>query len=232
MEKWILAVGYDADQFNKTQEEWLKYGVFIRMIPDLPSAIRELSQNHVYLLVAIFSDGDDFLTGLSAIRSLTHAPILIMKHRYNGAEKVAALEAGADEYIEWPKSLEESVASGRALIRRYTELNQITTMPPNVLSSGDVLISVDYRKVFVHTVEIELPRREFDLFFLLVSNPERVFTPEQLYRLVWGDEHTPTDNGLYACIRRIRRKLDAIPNTSCSIINKRGIGYCFTQKPA
>lgn len=230
MEKWILAVGYDEIQFADAQAEWLKYGILIRVVANIAYAIQELSHNHDYLLVAIFSKENTFLSELPTLRSITHAPILVMTHQYSDKEKIEVLEAGADEYIEWSESLVGSVASGRALIRRYTELNQVQARPLNIVLRGDVFISLDYRKVFIHAKEIELPRREFDLFLLLVSNPGRVFSPEQLYRLVWGDEYVPTGYGLYSCIRRIRSKLKTIPETSCTIVNKRGVGYSFSQK--
>lgn len=232
MERWVMAVGYDRNQFNKTQQEWLKYGVFIRMEATMPAAIQELSKNSDYLLVAIFSDGTEYFTPLKVIRGLTKAPILILKHQYVGAEKVAAIEAGADEYIEWPDSVEESVASGRALIRRYTELNQQDIRTQNVLVRRELFISADYRKVFINTQEVQFPRREFDLFYLLASAPGRIFTPEQLYREVWGDDYIPSDGSLHSCVKRIRRKLETIPQNPCSIQTMRGVGYCFIQETA
>lgn len=229
MEKWLLAVGYDRDKFNDTQREWLKYGVFICMAADMTEALHALSKRNDFLLVAIFSDTTDYIAFIKIIRELTSAPILIMKHQYDGAEKIAALEAGADEYIEWPDTIPESVASGRAHIRRYTENYQPDDKVLNVFSMGEVFVSLDYRKVFVQGEEIQLPRREFDLFYLLASNPNRVFKPERLYKEVWGEDYVPTENSLHSCIRRIRRKLDALANTSCQIHNERGVGYYFSQ---
>lgn len=229
MEKWVLAVNYDKEKFADAQAEWLKYHVLIRMVSTVQEAILELSQNKSYLLVAIFSNEDDYLSSLFVLRSLTRVPILILKRKYDGNEKLAAIEAGADEYIEWPKSVVESVASGRALIRRSTILNQPDDMEPNFFSVGEVFISLDFRKVFIQTEEIRFPRREFDLFYLMVSNPNRVFKPEQLYQEVWGIDYIPSENSLHSCIRRIRRKLEGISETSCQIINQRGVGYYFSQ---
>lgn len=76
--------------------------------------------------------------------------------------------------------------------------------------------------------EIQFPRKEFDLFCLLASNPGRVFINEQLYREIWGDEYIrSSDHGLNSCLRRIRRKLDEVPGEPCRIENRRGVGYCF-----
>lgn len=230
MERWVLAVGNDLKQFNEAQQEWLEYGLFMHLVTSLQEAIKELMNNKKYLLVAIFSNQYDYLPSLKIIRELTKAPIIVITHQYDGGEKIAAIDAGADEYIQCPDTICECIASARALIRRYTELNQVQASPLNIVLRGDVFISLDYRKVFIHAKEIELPRREFDLFLLLVSNPDRVFSSEQLYQLVWGDEYVPTEYGLYSCVRRIRSKLKAIPETSCNIVNKRGVGYSFSQK--
>ena len=228
MENWVLAVGYNHEQFSETQKEWLKYDVFIRMASDMLEAIEELSKDNHYLQVAIFSEDRDFLPNLKILRGLTKAPIIVMKQHYDGTEKIAAIEAGADEYIQWPDTIQESVASGRALIRRYTELNQHSIKQLNILSQGCIFISVDYHKVFINTQEVPFPRREFDLLYLLASNPGRVFTQEQIYEQIWHGDYVPTENSLHSCLRRIRRKLESA-QAPCSIQNVRGVGYCFLQ---
>lgn len=147
----------------------------------------------------------------------------------DGEEKITAIDAGADEYIQWPDTIQEGVASVRALIRRYTELNRQDDGRLTILSRGCIFISVDYRKVFVNAQEIQLPRREFDLFYLLASNPGRVFTQEQLYQQIWGYDYVPTENSLHSCLRRIRRKLEDV-KAPCSIQNMRGVDYCFLRE--
>lgn len=184
------------------------------MMASPSEAIGELAKWNEYLLLA----------SLKILRSLTKAPILVMRHQYDGTEKIAAIEAGADEYIQWPDTVPEGVASSRALIRRYTLLNQLENRPLNILSRGGIFISVDYHKVFINTQKVDFPRREFDLFFLLASNPGRVYTQEQLYELIWNVDYVPTENSPH----RIRRKLEAI-HAPCTIQNVRGVGYCFLQ---
>lgn len=229
MEKWVLTVRYDKEKFNDAQRESLQYCIFIRMAADTSVAIEELIKHNHFLVVVLFSDGPDFLQSLKILRSLTKEPILMMRHRYDGAEKIAAIEAGADEYIQWPDTIPEGVASCRALIRRYTELNRQDGKQRGILSRRGVFISVDYHKVFINTQEVEFPRREFDLFYLLASNPGRVFTQEQLYEQICDGDYLPTENSLNSCLRRIRRKLEAA-GASCAIQNTRGVGYRFLQE--
>lgn len=229
--KWVLAAGCGSGDISMLREEWFRYGMTLQTVADVMEITGELYRNVTYLLVIIFSDSQEHLPLLKPIREMTKVPILILSREYSSTEKTAAIEAGADEYIRWSDDyLAETVASGRALIRRYTELNQAGGQPINILLRGALSISVDYRKVFAHAQEVEFSRKEFDLLYLLASIPGRVFTNEQLYRDVWGDDYLrDADNGLHSCLNRIRRKLEDVPDVSCRIENVRGVGYRFIQ---
>lgn len=231
MERWILLLCHERPQLADLQEEWRKDDIFVHVVYDVGEAGSELLKNTDYLLVIVFLDGQEYLPSLKIIRGLTKAPILVLDRQYDSAKKTVAIKTGADEYIRWSDSyLEETIASGLALIRRYTELNQTKQQPFSFISQGALLINVDYHKVFVNSQEIGFPRYEFKLLCLLASNPGRVFTNEQLYRDVWGEDYLrDADNGLHSCLNRIRRKLEEAGCTSCSIENVRGVGYRFIQ---
>ena len=231
MERWILVLCHERPQLADLRGEWQKKGISVRIVSDVGEAAGELSGNTDYLLVIIFSDGQEYLLSLKIIRGLTKAPVLVVNRQYDSTEKTAAIKAGADEYIKWSDSyLEETVASGLALIRRYTELNQVKRPPSSIISRGDLFINVDYHEVIINLQEMEFPRYEFNLLCLLASSPGRVFTNEQLYRDIWGDDYLrDADNGLHSCLNRIRRKLEEAGCTSCRIENIRGVGYRFVQ---
>ena len=231
MERWILVLCHERPQLADLRGEWQKKGISVRIVSDVGEAAGELSGNTDYLLVIIFSDGQEYLLSLKIIRGLTKAPVLVVNRQYDSTEKTAAIKAGADEYIKWSDSyLEETVASGLALIRRYTELNQVKRPPSSIISRGDLFINVDYHEVIINLQEMECPRYEFSLLCLLASSPGRVFTNEQLYREVWGEDYLrDADNGLHSCLNRIRRKLEDAGCTSCRIENIRGVGYRFIQ---
>ena len=231
MERWILVLCHERPQLADLRGEWQKKGISVRIVSDVGEAAGELSGNTDYLLVIIFSDGQEYLLSLKIIRGLTKAPVLVVNRQYDSTEKTAAIKAGADEYIKWSDSyLEETVASGLALIRRYTELNQVKRPPSSIISRGDLFINVDYHEVIINLQEMEFPRYEFSLLCLLASSPGRVFTNEQLYREVWGEDYLrDADNGLHSCLNRIRRKLEDAGCNSCRIENIRGVGYRFIQ---
>lgn len=226
MERWVLAIGYDKKRFNETQREWLKYGVFIRMKNDISEAIHELSENNNYLLVAIFSDTLDYIASLKIVRALTNSPILVMTHQYSGSEKIAAIEAGADEYIQWPDTIPEAVASGRALIRRYVELNQQDGNSITMLTYNDVFLCVEYRKAFICTREVLFTRQEFDFLVLLLSGIGRAFTHEQICEAVWGSEYKErSDNALWCLVSKVRGKILAAGGNEEIIQTVRYVGY-------
>lgn len=231
MERWILMLHHETPELTDLQGEWQKEGIFGRIVTDVGEAAGELSGNTDYLLIIIFSDGQEYLLSLKIIRGLTKAPVLVVNRQYDSTEKTAAIKAGADEYIRWQDSyLEETVASGFALIRRYTELNQAKQQPSSTISRGDLFINVDYHEVFINSQVMEFSRYEFNLLCLLASSPGRVFTNERLYRDIWGEDYLRNaDNGLHSCLKRVRRKLEEAGCTSCRIENIRGVGYRFIQ---
>lgn len=226
MEKWVLTVGYDKEKFNDAQRESLKYGIFIRMAADTPAAVEELTRQNKFLLVIIFYDGPDYLTPLKIIHSLTEAPILMMRHQYNGGEKVAAIEAGADEYIQWPDTIQEGVASAQALIRRYTKMNQLENAPLTTLAYGDIFLCVEYHKAFICAREATFTRQEFEFLSLLLSGIGRAFTHEQICEAVWGVEYSErSSNALWCLVSKVRGKIAALGGDNKVIQTVRDVGY-------
>jgi len=150
-----------------------------------------------------------------------------LNEKYIGTEKIAAIEAGADEYIQWPETMQEFVSSCYALIRRFTVLNKQYDRLEDIVLQGGVLIYGDYRKVFVRGMEVLLAGREFEFFKLLAAYPGRVFTYGQLFERIWGNGQLCTENSLHSCVRRIRRKLEGVPECPCSIVNMHNVGYFF-----
>lgn len=227
MKKWVLIVGYNLDCKKDIRQECMKYGMAIHMLSDMIEAIKELVEENSYLLVVLSVSCSVDLRQLKVIRRLTQAPVLVMSEKYDGVEKIAAIEAGADEYIQRPKNIRESLASCYALIRRFTGWNCQNTHMADSSLQGNIIINEGYHRIYVHEQELSLTRQEFSFFCLLASNPNRVFTHEQLFQKVWGSEYVPTENCIHSCVRRIRRKLEGIPRCTCTIENLRGIGYSF-----
>lgn len=225
MEQWVLAVGFEKDKCSEMREEWLKYGILPHMAESMPEAILELSNHGHYLLVAIFSENAEYLDSLKIIRGMVKAPVLVVRRGYNGPEKILAIEAGADEYIRWPDSAGESVASGRALIRRY-QMPHGDGLPATVLSCGCLLLCVEYRKGFVYGKEAGFTRQEFDFLCLLLNGIGRVYTYGQICGHIWGDESMERgSNALWNLVSRLRAKITEMGGDGKILQTVRDVGY-------
>jgi len=196
MENWILTVDNNPNNFKAAQKEWLKHYVFIKMVKSMPEALKLLTKTD-FLLVVIIADNIEYLPHLKLMRDMKPMPILVLSSQYNASEKLEAIRLGADEYLACPSTVEEIVASGRALIRRYTVLNHQAEQPVTIITYHEIFMCVEYRKLFLKSKEIELTKKEFDFLHLLLSNIGRVYTHEQIYRHVWADE-TDGMSGNYA----------------------------------
>lgn len=227
MENWILTVGCPPERFAECQREWLKYNILLRTAKTMPEAINEINQND-YLLLSICTDSKEYLSYLALLHNTKSIPILVAPPKYDATEKILAIELGADNYTEMPKTIEECVATAWALVRRETKLSDVKQEHISVVSNKDIFICLDYRKVFVRSVEVALTRIEFDILHLLMSNPMRVYTYEQIFRHVWGDEYYDSTNSiLWNHIKRLRQKLRTESDIPDYIKNIHTVGYSF-----
>lgn len=194
----------------------------------MPEALKLLSKKS-FLLVIIIADSIEYLPFLKLMRDMKPMPILVLSTKYNASEKLEAIQFGADEYLASPPTVEEGIASGLALIRRYTVLNYQTEKPLTIITYHDIFICIEYRKLFLKSQEIKLTRREFDLLYLLLSSAGRVYTHEHIYRYVWADEidETSGNYAVWCLVARVRKKLRSVPDTLDYIKTVRDVGYCI-----
>lgn len=229
MGNWILAVNNNHNNFEVTQKEWLRHHVFIKMVKSMQEALKLLVNTDFLLIVIVADNIVEYLPHLKLMRDMKPIPILVISSKYNASEKVEAIQLGADEYIAYPSTDEEVVASGKALIRRYTVLNHQAEKPLTIITYHDIFMCVEYRKLFLKGKEIELTRKEFDLLHLLLSSIGRVYTHEQIYRHVWVDEtdNVSADHAVWGMVSRVRKKLRSAPDTLDYIKTVRDVGYCI-----
>jgi two-component system catabolic regulation response regulator CreB len=154
-------------------------------------------------------------------------PIIVLSSRDEEADRVAALESGADDYVTKPFSPREVVARVRAVLRRVQPLRASSAQAP-------LPIRVDgaSRRAYVDGRELELTRVEFDLLSCLIESPERVYTREQLIDRVWGDGFAITDRTVDSHVKALRRKLGEAGGDPGLIETVRGVGFRITDQPA
>ncbi|MFC5950214.1 response regulator transcription factor [Pseudonocardia lutea] len=175
------------------------------------------------------------LDGLEVCRRMRAAgdelPILVLTARDAVSDRVAGLDAGADDYLPKPFALEELLARLRALLRRRTADDIAAAAGQSqVLEFADLSLDPDTRDVRRGERAISLTRTEFSLLELLLSHPRRVLTRAQILEQVWGYDFPTTGNALEVYIGYLRRKTEA-EGESRLIHTVRGVGYVLRETP-
>lgn len=168
------------------------------------------------------------LNGLEAcmrIREFSKVPIILLTAKSEDTDKIIGFEYGADDYITKPFNILELKARVRALLRRSSMIEQAASA--NVLTSGHIKIDTERRTSFRESTEVELTAKEFDLIELLMKNPGKVYSRENLLSIIWGYDYQGDIRTVDVHIRRLREKLEIIPAEPEKIMTKWGVGYYF-----
>jgi two-component system, OmpR family, KDP operon response regulator KdpE len=159
---------------------------------------------------------------IARIREWSKVPIIVLSVRAAEAEKVAALDHGADDYVTKPFGIHELLARVRAALRAR---RQDGLPPPAVVEVGDLTIDIPRRRVRAAGVEIKLSRKEFAILRLLAQHAGRIVTHQHLLREVWGPAYEKETHYLRIYIGHLRQKLGDDPADPRYISNEPGVGY-------
>ncbi len=166
------------------------------------------------------------LTGVELCRRLrstgSKIPVILLTAKDEISDRVAGLDAGADDYVVKPFSIEELLARIRAHLRRIEEDKQ----DEDILQFEDLSLNRRTREIFRGQRAIELTAKEFDLLEYLMSNPRQVFTRDQILETVWGYDFVGDSNVIEVYIRYLRIKLEE-NNEKRLIHTVRGVGYAL-----
>jgi two-component system KDP operon response regulator KdpE len=157
------------------------------------------------------------------LRTWTSAPILILSVRSNEADKITALDEGADDYLTKPFSAGELLARIRALLRRAASL----TSPPPVITAGELEIDVARRRVRKAGDEVALTPTEFDILAFLARNAGLVVTQKMILEEVWGPEWAEDAQTLRVHVSNLRKKIEPKGSPPRYIITEPGVGFRF-----
>ena len=163
-----------------------------------------------------------------AIREFSNMPIVMLTAKGDDMAKILGLEYGADDYITKPFNILEVKARIKAIMRR-TAASEPKEENSKVIESGDLKLDCESRRLFVQGREINLTAKEFDLLELLVMNPNKVYSRENLLNLVWGYEYPGDVRTVDVHVRRLREKIEPNPSEPKYVHTKWGVGY-FYQK--
>ncbi|MDO4516742.1 MAG: response regulator transcription factor [Bacillota bacterium] len=171
------------------------------------------------------------LDGLEAcmeIRTFSTVPIIMLTAKGEDTDKLLGFEYGADDYITKPFNILEVKARVKALLRRSSTTRQQEGRRDR-LARGPLTLDSASRATWKDGEPVELTAREFDLLELLMKNPDRVYSREQLLNLVWGYEYTGEYRTVDVHIRRLREKVEQDPANPQLIRTKWGVGYYFKE---
>jgi two-component system KDP operon response regulator KdpE len=175
--------------------------------------------------VLILDLGLPDLDGLEVVRQLrgwSNVPVVVLSAREREADKVAALDAGADDYLTKPFGVEELLARLRVALRHGARR---ATPDTTVYDVGAWRVDLAARRVFVGEQEIKLTPTEYRVLVTLVRHAGKVVTHTQLARELWGDEHQDVQHSLHVHVSQLRRKLEPNPAGARHLLTEHGVGY-------
>ena len=178
------------------------------------------------VLLDIMMPGMDGLEMCRKIRETNNIPIIMLSARSADLDKILGLGTGADDYVTKPFNPLELVARVKSQLRRYTKLGNLPADDgENVYQVGGLLVNDDLKEVSVEGEPVKLTPIEYNILLLLVKNPGKVFSIEQIYESIWNEEAIGADNTVAVHIRHIREKIEINPKEPRYLKVVWGIGY-------
>ncbi len=160
------------------------------------------------------------------IREFSSVPIVMLTAKGDDMDKILGLDYGADDYITKPFNILEVKARIKAIIRRTGRKNG-EKEASRVVEKGDMRLECDGRRVYIKDREINLTAKEIEMLELLMKNPGKVYSREELLKLIWGNDYPGDVRTVDVHIRRLREKIESVPSEPVYVRTKWGVGYYF-----
>ena len=190
------------------------------------AAAVELERNGKFdlLILDVMMPEVDGLEACMRIREFSNVPIIMLTAKSEDSDKLMGFECGADDYLTKPFNILELKARVRALLRRAAGVQRSMGA---VLTAGNISLNTEERVAIRKGETVELTAKEYDLIELLMRNPRRVYSRENLMNVVWGYAYAGDYRTVDVHIRRLREKLEPNPAEPEYIMTKWGVGYYF-----
>jgi two-component system alkaline phosphatase synthesis response regulator PhoP len=173
------------------------------------------------------------MNGIEICRSLraerVQSPILMLTARNEEIDKVLGLETGADDYLTKPFSIRELIARVKAILRRVEIDTRSDASESDLISYKELNVDRPKRKVTLNDQRVELTPKEFDLLFLLASNPGVTYDRKDLLNLVWSYDFEGYEHTVNSHINRLRAKIEGDPTKPTYVLTTWGVGYRFND---
>lgn len=169
------------------------------------------------------------LTGFEVcqqIREFSNVPIIMLTAKSEDMDKILGLEYGADDYITKPFNILEVKARIKAIMRR-AGTKETEKKNENVILISDMKLDRESRRVFIQSKEVNLTTKEFEVLELLIMNPGKVYSRDNLLKIIWGEDYPGDVRTVDVHIRRLREKIESNPSEPKYVQTKWGLGYFF-----
>ena len=212
VEIYLVSDGYKVFKANNAQE-----------------GLEILDKEDIQLcLLDIMMPGMNGLEMCKKIRETNNIPIIMLSAKSTDLDKILGLGTGADDYVVKPFNPLELTARVKSQLRRYTQFNPNSTVRETVkneISIRGLTINKDNHKVTVYGEEVKLTPIEFDILYLLASNPGKVFSTDEIFEKVWNEKVYEANNTVMVHIRRLRGKMKEDERQDKIITTVWGVGY-------
>ena len=183
------------------------------------------SGNFDLIILDLMMPEVDGLEACMRIREFSNVPIIMLTARSEDTDKIIGFESGADDYVTKPFNILELKARIRAMLRRTGNMTQGKSS--TTITAGDITLDTEQRVAIRDGVSVDLTAKEYDLIELLMKNPRRVYSRENLMNVVWGYSYAGDYRTVDVHIRRLREKLERNSAEPEYILTKWGVGYYF-----
>lgn len=183
-------------------------------------------ENFDLIILDLMMPEMDGLQACMQIREFSNVPVIMLTARGEDADKIMGFECGADDYVTKPFNILELKARIRAMLRRAAS-PAASVERTGLLTAGELALDTQQRVAIRDGETVELTAKEYDLIELLMKNPRRVYSRENLMNLVWGYSYAGDYRTVDVHIRRLREKLEKEPASPEYIMTKWGVGYYF-----
>lgn len=223
MKEAVLVVD-DDPHICELVKMYLEDDYEVSVVHDGGSVIKKISEINPALIVLDIML--PVMNGLEVCKEIRHnwnIPIIMLTAKGEELDKILGLELGADDYVTKPFSPREMAARVKAVLRRTNSAGK----PDNHLQYPGISINADSHLVKVNGQNIELTPKEFEMLWLMASNPGRVFSRDNVLNKIWGYDFLGDTRAVDSQVKRLRRKLENVPGARSYIHTVWGIGYKF-----
>lgn len=216
----------DAIDIYLTHEQFIVYKAY-----NGEQALALLKSKNIKLVILdIMMPVLDGIHTAMKIREFSAVPIIFLSAKSEDADKILGLNIGADDYITKPFNPLELIARVKSHLRRYTTLGSLNTENNALYEVGGLQINDETKEVFVDGVQIKMTPIEYSILLLLMRNPGKVFSINQIYESIWNEEAIGADNTVAVHIRHIREKIEINPKDPRYLKVVWGVGYKIEKK--